>query len=274
LSDAIPPANRQNLVNPNGETYPVGVYISNYAASFAAQYLGAAIIEEVLGYNTVLNTDALGSGSVAGYYSVTGCRDPNNVADRGCMQGVTYYHVHFESWYGYPSDWANIRKAYPSMAPKNLGSMGYDGFTSIYIPKPIQEQAYATEGLALQYYRSYNSSWHDPAKYFGLISSVDTSKLMPCTASVMSDDAAMRRHVQFTNDQDGVVISNDDAMMVFGGWLQVAERIHLDASGSSQEVLVGEQKSRCRNTWRGTCLEESELQHHGVTMSRCLSQAR
>ena len=44
--------------------------------------------QEVLGYNTVLNTDALGSGSVAGYYSVTGCRDPNNVADRGCMQGV------------------------------------------------------------------------------------------------------------------------------------------------------------------------------------------
>lgn len=122
---------------------------------------------------------------------------------------VTYYHVHFESWYGYPSDWANIRKAYPSMAPKNLGSMGYDGFTSMYLPKPIQERAYATEGLALQYYRSYNSSWHDPAKYFGLISSVDTSKLMPCTASVMSDDAAMRRHVQFTNDQNGVVISND-----------------------------------------------------------------
>jgi len=79
----------------------------------------------------------------------------------------------------------------------------------MYLPKPIQERAYATEGLALQYYRSYNSSWHDPAKYFGLISSVDTSKLMPCTASVMSDDAAMRRHVQFTNDQDGVVISND-----------------------------------------------------------------
>ena len=34
-----------NEVNPNGETYPVGVFISNYAASFAAQYLGAALIE-------------------------------------------------------------------------------------------------------------------------------------------------------------------------------------------------------------------------------------
>ena len=126
-----------------------------------------------------------------------------------CMIEVTYYHVHFESWYGYPLDWEDIQKNYPSMAPKNLGSMGYVGFTSIYIPKPVQEQAYATEGLALQFFRSYNTSWHNPAKYFGLISSVDTSKLMPCSASVMSDSAAMKRHVQFTNDQDGVVITND-----------------------------------------------------------------
>ena len=35
----------QDQVNPNGETYPVGVFISNYAASWAAQYLGAALIQ-------------------------------------------------------------------------------------------------------------------------------------------------------------------------------------------------------------------------------------
>ncbi|CAL1127286.1 unnamed protein product [Cladocopium goreaui] len=209
LPDAIPPASRQNLVNPNGETYPVGVFISNYAASWAAQYLGAALIQDVLGYNVTLNADAPGSGSVAGYYGVTGCRNPSNTADRGCMQGVSYYHVHFESWRGYPSDWDFIQKTYGSMAPKNLGSMGYIGFVSIYLPKPVQAQAYAAEGLALQYFRSWNASWNQPWKYFGLISSVDTSKLLPCNASVMMDDGAMRRHVRFTGDSDGVVINND-----------------------------------------------------------------
>ena len=44
--------------------------------------------QEVLGYNVTLNTDAIGTGTVAGYYSVTGCRDPNNVTDRGCLKGV------------------------------------------------------------------------------------------------------------------------------------------------------------------------------------------
>ena len=46
------------------------------------------VLEEVLGYHTTLNADAPGSGSVAGYYGVAGCRRPNDWVDRGCMQGV------------------------------------------------------------------------------------------------------------------------------------------------------------------------------------------
>ena len=48
----------------------------------------ALLCQDVLGYNVTINTDAPGSGSVSGYYGVTGCRTPNNATDRGCMQGV------------------------------------------------------------------------------------------------------------------------------------------------------------------------------------------
>ena len=124
LSDAIPPGDRQNLVprpwkkderrisgfcresirfsyfwgfnmfqqtevNMNGESYPIGFFISNYAASYAANILASKLVAEVLGFNTTLNLNSLGSGTVAGYYGVTGCRTPNNVADRGCLQGAT-----------------------------------------------------------------------------------------------------------------------------------------------------------------------------------------
>lgn len=41
----------QDQVNPNGETYPVGVFISNWAASFAAQYLGATLIQVRKGWH-------------------------------------------------------------------------------------------------------------------------------------------------------------------------------------------------------------------------------
>ena len=120
---------------------------------------------------------------------------------------VSYYHVTFESWSGYPFDWEFIQKTYSSMAPKSLGNMGYIGTVSIYLPKPVQVQAYATEGLALQYFRSWNASWNQPWKYFGLISSVDTSKLMPCNVSIMIDDAVWRqgsRSCSFKYSDSGV----------------------------------------------------------------------
>ena len=49
--------------------------------------------QEILGYNVKLSYDELGSGAVAGYYAVTGCKDFNNVTHRGCMQGVTQHKI-------------------------------------------------------------------------------------------------------------------------------------------------------------------------------------
>ena len=57
LDDAIPPAQRKILMNPNGERYPVGLFQCNWAASAAANVLAATLVQEVLGYNTSLNSD-------------------------------------------------------------------------------------------------------------------------------------------------------------------------------------------------------------------------
>ena len=105
-------------------------------------------------------------------------------------------------------DWNFIQTTYPTMGPKDLGSMGYDGFSTTFLPKPAQQNAYSTSGLALQFYRNWNASWNAPSAYFASLSSIDSTKLMPCTKSIMSDDLVMRRHVKFTGDADGVVITN------------------------------------------------------------------
>ena len=47
--------------------------------------------QEILGYNTTFNSN-LGSGTVAGYYAITGCKTYNDAADRGCNQGVPLLH--------------------------------------------------------------------------------------------------------------------------------------------------------------------------------------
>ena len=99
------------------------------------------------------------------------------------------------------------------MAPKDLGSMGYDGLSTTFLPKPAQQNAYSTSGLALQFYRNWNASWNTPSTYFASLSSIDTTKLMLCTDSIMSDDLVMRRHVRFTGDADGVVITNAPWLM-------------------------------------------------------------
>ena len=91
--------------------------------------------------------------------------------------------------------------------------MGYNGFSTTYFPKPVQQNAYSTAGVALQYYRNWNASWYTPSTYFGSFSSIDTARLMPCTESIMSDDQIMRRHVKFTGDVDGVVITNAPWLM-------------------------------------------------------------
>ena len=129
-----------------------------------------------------------------------------------CSCQVTYYHFQLEAWMGlYPNDWRHIQDTYASMAPKDLGSHGYMGLVTMYIPAPIQNQAYTTKGKALEWYREWNVSWNDPAAFFGSTSTVTTSKLKPCNSSEsgMTDDPMMRRHVQMTGDLGGVVIKDE-----------------------------------------------------------------
>lgn len=127
---------------------------------------------------------------------------------------ATQYHVHFESWDGYPADMAFIQKTYTSMAPINKGNMGYEGLATMYIPRPNRDEAYSTDGKALEFYKAWNVSWNEPWKYsFKSTSDFDTADLMRCNMSVMSDNAAMQRHVLFTGDADGVVIDTDDAWL-------------------------------------------------------------
>ena len=131
---------------------------------------------------------------------------------------VTYFHVYMESWMGgYVEQWDSIQSSYSSMAPKDLGTMGYVGLSTIYVPKPIRNQAYSTSGRALQYYRDWNHSWNQPWNFFDSLASINTSFLAPCntSSSVMMNDATMRVVVQWTGDMDGVVINDETGQMIW-----------------------------------------------------------
>ena len=74
---------------------------------------------------------------------------------------VSYQHVHTEAWLeGYESSWNAVQKF--QNAPKALTSMGYDGFVSSYFTKRELDTAYATEGLALDFWTAFDSTWNQP----------------------------------------------------------------------------------------------------------------
>ncbi|CAK8998651.1 unnamed protein product [Durusdinium trenchii] len=206
LDSGIPPSERKNLENANGDSYPLGIFVPDWAASWAANVLVATIVEEIFGYNVSL---VKGTGTVSGFYAVSGCVDPTAVGDPGCGSGnVTKHHIVMEAWTaGYPLVWETLQNEYAGVAAKNLGNMGYEGLTSTFIPKPVQQEAYRTQGMALQYFKYWNASWYQPSKYFESISVIPSglTKLCSDSTSVMTDDATMRRHIVFTGDVDGLV---------------------------------------------------------------------
>lgn len=164
---------------------------------------------EIFGFNISLGS---GTSSPSSFYALSGCTDPTSAVNQGCnSEAVSKYHISMEIWVDlYPLAWQSLQDKYPNVAAKNLGNMGYDGVVSAFIPKPVQKEAYKTEGVALQYFRNWNASWYQPSKYFDSISMISTALIRPCSDPVsnMQDDASMRRHIHFTGDANGTVFNS------------------------------------------------------------------
>ncbi|CAE7946076.1 unnamed protein product, partial [Symbiodinium sp. KB8] len=76
----------------------------------------------------------------------------------------------------------------------------------------LLSEAYYTSGLALDFYKSYNTSLqrgfigHDPARFFSKVTELDTAAFAPCNSSEheFTNDAQMRLYREWTGDEDGV----------------------------------------------------------------------
>ena len=165
----------------------------------------------------------------------------------------------------YVADWEHIQTTYSSMAPQDLGSMGYPGSSTMYLPRSIQNQAYSTKGKALQFFRSWNASWNQPWDFFHPISAVDTSKLVPCNSpdSKMTSDPLLRRYVKWTGDIDGVVISNESrspcSLQTSYNFIQFLRRVDsVVVEGSLEVKLPTIWKDEAAEVGRGREEKESE----------------
>jgi len=224
--DAVPASQRRNLTRGEGDSFPLGMWVPTWSAGVLVSAVVEVLVKEKLGFVTATGG---GSSTPDGFFAMAGCETPTDVADRRCGRKTTDYHIHVEGWTGgYRSTWDQIQEEYPETAPLNLGMHGYEGLSGQYISEPVIESAYNAEGLVLEFYRNYNSSWFDPAKYFDDVSIFNASEqLKPCNETRLMGVEAMTVYVMATGDWDGVDNSSGELKgRCFSGywWLAVSCR--------------------------------------------------
>lgn len=154
-----------------------------------------------------------GSVSADAFFALMGCTTPLDGASRGCGAKVTYVHISLEVWTTFYADtWNQVQTDFPEVAPLNLGSMGYNGVTALYIPSAVQQRAYEADSINLDFFRDYNASRQRPWKYFASPGDLNASRLLPCNESVLMSSEVMREYAEITGDWAGVVVDGGEVI--------------------------------------------------------------
>eukprot|EP00913_Durusdinium_trenchii_P026656 g25012.t1 len=151
---------------------------------------------EVLGFHAEIG-EPLGASGAAPIYALAGCRNFNAANDKQCGETEPVMH--------------QMKADYPDIAPLDLGDMGYSGEESVYVHTNLLQEAYENEGLALEFYKSYNVSHHHAKQYFSSTSDIPFGALSRCNATDFSNAQrtetlweAMSDFVKYSFDYDGV----------------------------------------------------------------------
>ena len=100
------------------------------------------------------------------------------------------------------------------VAPEDLGSMGYESKDGVYVAGAVRDAALADSGLPLEYYTSYNLSFHEPQKYFDRVWDLPAADLANCSDFYFGqpleflDSGAMQNYLRWTGDLEGVIEQN------------------------------------------------------------------
>lgn len=91
---------------------------------------------------------------------------------------------------------------------EDLGPVGYEGSAGMYVRGSERERPEADSGLPLEYYKSYNLSFHAPYNYFETIWDLSSSELLLCNeiGSGLSD--LLANFLDWTGDVEGVTEKN------------------------------------------------------------------
>lgn len=187
----------------------MGIVVATWASAQLTSAAMEILISEVLGYNIRIDPTAAAS-SVDAIYGGLGCATWTNITNRGCDNRKVRIHLMSESWMFARQDLLDsLSNEYKADVPLGGGDMGYVGDAGLYVQQSVIDAAQSSEGLALEYYKSYNASWHRPWLYFDDLSGINiTANFLKCSESLLNDNSTVFSYWKVAGDDDGVIVTN------------------------------------------------------------------
>ena len=206
LHDAIALHRRGFVPSLSGRNSSVGMVSYDWDSSKLVTNIAAILVREALGIHSQVSAD-VAVDVTDGIWLLSECLDTEGTE---CVSEHNY--VALESWLGSsPTGYAAFQKANPELAPEDLGSIGYAGEEYLFLTASVQDAAYRDSGLALEFYKSYNTSFHNPKKYFDHVTDLSLADLVPCNRTDLefNNGPLMAMYAHWTGDLEGVSWVNE-----------------------------------------------------------------
>lgn len=207
LPGALRPEVRRNLTI-LGRRMSLGIQWLPWPSALLVARLFEILVGEVLGIQVALFSEA--PSSLQALWALGGCVPRQDGTIGLCDSSpADDRHITLEVWDSNVAGALDeMRQTLGDRMPVDYGSIGYSGFETLFVPAGLATTALSAEGLPLQFYRSYNTTWHDPARYFQRYTDVPLKGLLPCSKTRFYNAAHMKQYLQTTSDVEGVETMN------------------------------------------------------------------
>ena len=197
LPEGIPESERVYL--DGNQSIHIKTFI--WRSAIATSKVADIIISEVLGYHTAVDQDSIPLFSDA--IATFAC------SDMDCQTRHGKTDILLDAWLSdNPQKFADWQLAHPQIV-EDLGSMGYASTSGMFLRGSVLEHAREDSGLPLEYYKSYDLSFHQPYRYFDTLWDLNASELLGCTAVPdFMDSARIKNFLDWTGDVEGVRETN------------------------------------------------------------------
>ena len=195
---------KKYLIYSDGSAHNVSIPSAGWASARIAGEISRIIVDEVMGYSTVLtDTGSDLSNQVVNW--AVGCLNPD---DPNCaLNDVNNprYHFTVESWEGAQERVAALPE---NLRPTAVRSLDFALDDQYYLNPDVLQAELNVAGCGLDWYRCYDARWHTPHKYFDtwqeMVRLLTVAGLQNCSTDSGFNPPSSNTYLEVTGDIDSM----------------------------------------------------------------------